>query len=304
MRKLMEMYNIDAKKWDLIRSTVVELEGKKFIDPQAIQKIPDRAILEYIGEPMDLNNTATINRIDNIRDEIELDMMTFINDRVDFAVITPTARESVFMNFGTTPGTVEGEALRFLMQFKSFPLTVWNKLLRGDWKREGIGGFQHSMAMMLGMTAMGYAAMSIKDVARGKTPRPVDNAKTWAAAFLQGGALGIFGDLMFGPETRYGHSAFEDMLGPTASVFGDISNIYSSWRSGKDASSQVANFVRNNAPFANVWWARTILDYGLWYSFQEMNNPGYSRRMKRKIEDEQGQTFWLSPTTQRLRPFK
>jgi hypothetical protein len=162
----------------------------------------------------------------------------------------------------------------------------------------------------MGMTAFGYAAMTTKDFFKGRNPRPMFDkngelqSRNFMAAFLQGGGAGIFGDLMFGPETRYGHSSFESMLGPSASMFADATNMYSSYKAGKDMSSQLTNFARNHGlPGQNIWWARGALDYGLWYSLQEWNNPGYTNRMKRRVKQNQDQTFWLNPN-KRLRPFE
>jgi len=39
------------------------------------------------------------------------------------------------------------------------------------------------------------------------------------------------------------------------------------------------------------------MDYMIWYQMQEMINPGYLRRMERRIERENDQQFWLPPTS-------
>jgi hypothetical protein len=39
------------------------------------------------------------------------------------------------------------------------------------------------------------------------------------------------------------------------------------------------------------------------HSLQEMLNPGYLRRQEQRIKQQNGQTFWLRPSQEHLRPF-
>jgi len=39
------------------------------------------------------------------------------------------------------------------------------------------------------------------------------------------------------------------------------------------------------------------MDYLIWYNLQETINPGYLRRMERRIERENNQQYWLPPTS-------
>jgi hypothetical protein len=47
----------------------------------------------------------------------------YLLDRVNTGIATPGQIERYLMYCGTKPGTPLGEAMRFLMQFKAFPLT-------------------------------------------------------------------------------------------------------------------------------------------------------------------------------------
>ncbi len=53
----------------------------------------------------------------------------------------------------------------------------------------------------------------------------------------------------------------------------------------------------NNAPFANLAYIRPALNYMFIYQLQEKLNPGYLRRMERRVEKENNQHFILPPTS-------
>ena len=58
----------------------------------------------------------------------------------------------------------------------------------------------------------------------------------------------------------------------------------------------------NNTPYANLFYTRAAADYLFLYSVQEALNPGALRRMERRIEKENGQTFLLSPSRDYMDP--
>jgi hypothetical protein len=66
-------------------------------------------------------------------------------------------------------------------------------LQKADYGRGAVG----IVALMTTSLFMGYLSMTIKDLLKGKGPRDPNEAKTIMAAFLQGGGLGIYGDVLF-----------------------------------------------------------------------------------------------------------
>ena len=71
--------------------------------------------------------------------------------------------------------------------------------LSTDAGRAEIGrGIRGMSALIITSGFMGYMAMTMKDLLKGKEPRdPTKQNKTIMAAFLQGGGLGIYGDVLF-----------------------------------------------------------------------------------------------------------
>jgi hypothetical protein len=227
------------------------------------------------------------------------------------------------MRRGTQPGTVAGELLRFVGQFKAFPVAILQKSFgrelygRGyqpgayganpgreliQAMRSGNGEKLGIAQLMLWTTLFGYGAMATKDLLKGREPRPADDPKTWVAAMLQGGALGLYGDFLFGEANRFGGGVISSSLGPAAgAIEGGIDLAYR-MRDGDDAAAASFRFAIQNTPFANLFYTRTAMDYLFLHSVQEALNPGALRRMERRIEKENAQQFLLRPSQTYLDP--
>ena len=302
LSRLLRQYNIDEAIWDALRAQDMRTaDGKAYITPDLAREIPGDVIAGM------LDGTPSTRRIEAKRQEIETSLSAYLIDRSDFAVPTPGARERAILFQGLRPGTVEGEAIRFFMQFKAFPVTVLTKPLG----REVYGGGASSLTEALfkgkgdivglahyiaATTVMGYLAMATKDLLKGRTPRDPASPATWAASFVQGGGAGIFGDFMFGNYNRYGGGFLETFAGPTASTVADFARIFAKLRDGEDAIPAGQRFVMSNLPFGNLFYLRAGLDYLVLHQLSEMASPGYLRRMERRIEKDNNQTFLLRPS--------
>jgi hypothetical protein len=139
--------------------------------------------------------------------------------------------------------------------------------------------------------------MSIKDMLKGRAPRDPLAPKTWVASMLQGGAFGIYGDFLFGEmKNRMGGGFVQTIAGPVLGTADDIMDIWGRLRSGEDAAAQAFRLLISNTPFLNLFYTRIALDYLFIYNIQENLNAGYLRRMERRIEKENDQTFLIKPS--------
>lgn len=279
LQRTLSLYGIDAGKWEKIRTSVTkEADGRQYIVP------------ENVGDR-----------------EIEAQLRSYFVDRAEYAVITPDQRTHAIMRRGTRPGSVEGETLRFIGQFKSFPIAVIQKAIgreiygRGsDTLRQALKNGHGEMLglaqLMLWTTLFGYGAMTTKDLLKGKTPRDPLSPTTWGAAFTQGGGAGIYGDFLLGESSRFGGGLLQTLAGPTLGTVDDFYDIYTRLRNGDDAAAQSFRFLVSNTPFANLFYTRTAMDYLFLYSIQESLNPGYLKRLEKRVEKENKQTFLLRPT--------
>lgn len=315
LRRTLELFDFDAGKWDLVRNTGAKLaDGREYMTTQGIDSIPEEALAGYLTSKGRTVNDAAIGEL---REELRGSLRSYITDRASYAVIEPDARTRAIMRRGTQPGTVAGELLRFVGQFKAFPVAVLQKSIgrelygRGykpsaygagvgrelmQSMRSGNGEKLGVAQLMLWTTLFGYGAMSLKDIVKGREPRPADDPKTWVAAMLQGGALGLYGDFLFGEANRFGGGLTQSLSGPTLGLIDGGYDLFARMRDGDDAAAASFRFAIQNTPFANLFYTRTAMDYLFLHSVQEALNPGALRRMERRIEKENAQQFLLRPS--------
>lgn len=316
-RRSLTLYDIDAGKWDLLRETEMRMsDGREYMTPEGIADMPDERIAQYLTER---DRPVSEGSIREVRQDLERGLRTYVNDRVTYAVLEPDARTRSIINQGTQPGTVPGDILRFLTQFKSFPAAYMQKTLGRDLYGRGYtpaelgAGFKGGRdlinalkngngerlalaQLLLWTTAFGYLSMASKDVFKGREPRPADDPKTWLAAMVQGGGFGIFGDYLFGEANRFGNRAAETTAGPVFGTAFETINLWNRIRSGDDAAASAFRLAQNNTPFLNLFYSRIALDHLFFFSVQEAMNPGSLRRTEDRIRKENDQEFLLRPS--------
>ena len=211
------------------------------------------------------------------------------------------------MQRGTRPGTVPGELLRFIGQFKSFSVAMVQSVLGrevygrgydtlGEYLRKGHGDLL-GLAYMVGLYGvLGYGAMAAKDLLKLRDPRDPLDPRTMAAALVQGGGLGLYGDFLFGEYNRMGRTFSASMIGPVLGNLDTAADLFTRMRNGDDMAAASFKALIDNTPFLNLYWVRPLLDILVLYHIQEALNPGFLRRMEQRIQRENGQGFWLPPS--------
>lgn len=245
---------------------------------------------------------------DSARFGLEMKIRSFVADESRYGMISTDARSRAVSTLGTRPGTIAGEAIRFIMQFKGFPIAFTQRVLgraiyaqRRDasmWEKGA-----HMGAIVSGLGFAGYMAMAMKDALKGHwPPRDPTDWKTMIAAFQQGGALGIYGDYLFGQSSRFGNTALETAAGPTIGTASDIVNTLLKTRDyaagkleGGRASSPAAQWIsllQGSTPFANLFYTKPALDYLILNSVRDWATPGATERAVRQRYKDYGQTTW------------
>jgi hypothetical protein len=298
----LSLYGIDSGKWDLLRKSGVKLaDDRQYLTPEGMKAVSKEDISAYLKKAgLPVNDTA----INNARDDITAALRSFYIDRAHHAVIEPDARDRWFWQRGTQSGTAEGEMLRYISQFKSFPTALIQKVFGREIygygadtiKDVGMREMQGIAQLVLYLTAFGYASMSIKDALKGRTPRDPLSAKTMSEAFLQGGASGVYGDVLLGQASLYGRSLLETIGGPVASTAADIDELKARIMRGDDVGASALKLGLSNTPFLNLFYVKPVLDYFVIHQMQEAMNPGYLRRQEAKIDREDRQTFFIRPS--------
>lgn len=333
-RSTLQQHGIDERTWKVIQALEKpEVDGKRYVTPESAKLLGDDVVDAYIapklaeyeayaqdewlkrnaksggdtpknnaaynlGVEMDLHRRRQELR-ETARMEIEDKLGSYFIDETNYGIIMPDERTRRWQTAGLQPGTVWGEVARFMMQFKSFPIAFGQRMayshLRGaPGGKVDYAGLAHLMAST---TVLGYVAMSLKDIVKGREPRDPSDIGTWGAAFMQGGGAGIYGDFLLNKYDRFGSGPMKTLEGPVFNSLDDLARMVVNTAHGEPPSAGHAMYWgMNNTPFVNLWYTRQALDYLVLYHLQEMASPGYLRRMERRLKKEHGQEMLLPPS--------
>lgn len=315
LKRALDLHGIGEPEWNIYRTMDMKAsEGRTFMTPDGIDSVPDDVIAKYVA---DKNVTVNERSIANARSELGDKLRGYILDRVMVAMTEPTARTRALMKQGTQPGTVQGELIRFIGQYKSFTASFMQQALgrevfgrgytpaplgQSRWGSVSNALFKSGKGEMVGlaqvalwMTFFGYLSMQTKLMLKGQTPRPAD-AKTFLAAAAQGGGLGIFGDFLFGEANRFGNGPITSLAGPVAGSADQLVTLFQKARSGDAKAGDFFRFTVDHTPFINLFWSRPILNYLFLNQLQESLSPGSLHRYEQNIRKNQGNDFLIPPS--------
>lgn len=315
LKRALDLHGIGEAEWNIYRTMDMKgSEGRTFMTPDGIESVPDEVIAKYVS---DRNINVNERSIANARSDLGDKLRGYILDRVMVAMTEPTARTRAFMKQGTQPGTVQGELIRFIGQYKSFTASFMQQALGREvfgrgytpaplgesrWGSVTNALFKSGKGEMVGlaqvalwMTFFGYLSMQTKLMLKGQTPRPAD-AKTFLAAAAQGGGLGIFGDFLFGEANRFGNGPITSLAGPVAGSADQLVTLFQKARSGDAKAGDFFRFTVDHTPFINLFWSRPILNYLFLNQLQESLSPGSLHRYEQNIRKNQGNDFLIPPS--------
>lgn len=232
-------------------------------------------------------------------------------EEVDTAVLTPRASERARVRGALgnlQPGTVGGEIAQTVMIFKGYPMAFLMRNVRRMMGQEGTASkLSYAGAMIVTTTLAGMLALQVNQILQGKDPKNMfkgkNVAKNWLAALLKGGALGIYGDFLLSPTSRYGQSPLIALLGPGFGTVSDISDLtignIQRGASGKDVrvGAGAVSLLKGNTPGASLWYAKAALDHWIFQQMQEALSPGHLRKTKARAQREFGDSYWWEPGT-------
>tara|TARA_R110000787_G_scaffold11105_1_gene37217 strand:- start:1308 stop:3725 length:2418 start_codon:yes stop_codon:yes gene_type:complete len=285
-QSMMRRYGITDDDWEIMRSVPLEDHGgTSYFRPQNMH-----------------NLDLPIENVDNLVTKI----LEAMNTEMDFAVPVPDARVRAIQTWGGKErGSFTGEAARMTMMYKSFSLTQFlTHMNRSGPKFVGV----YAVRLGVMLTIMGSLSLQSKEIAKGREPRDMTQWDFWAAAAMQGGGLGIFGDFIsasgIGNKSRFGNSAVATAMGPGASFVEDVVGLgVSALDSATDPFTggdtnfgrEATRFAQRYTPGNNLWYARLVLERAIWDNLQEMTDPKAEKNRKkyeRKLKTERGQDYW------------
>lgn len=194
----------------------------------------------------------------------------------------------------TKPGSLSGEALRFAMQFKSFPVVIIveqiGRIMAEIHAGRPKSALSYGAGLFLGGTLFGAVALQMKDVVKGKDPRDMTTGKFWAAAIAQGGGLGIFGDFLFADVNRFGGGIAETLAGPGVGFADDIlrytvGNIRQAL-AGEETQigRETVQLLRNFTPGGSLWYFRLGYEREVLDQLQRLMDPKAEQNFRRRAQ--------------------
>jgi hypothetical protein len=276
-RGFLERYRFTADEWDSLRKApALEAEGATFFDLDAVE---DRALGERL--------------------------LGAVLDERAYAVLEPDARVQAITTGGARRGTLMGETVRSLFQFKSFSMTMIATHMMRGFAQGDVGSRPWYLASLVGAHMIaGGAAIQAKQMLAGKDPRDMADWTFWGAGLLQGGGLGIYGDYLNAALSRTGRDITSDLAGPVFGlaneasklVFPKIRKMYE----GEEVKpgAELARLIKSNTPGSSLWFARLALDRMVWDQLQMQIDPEWRksfRRVENRAREDYGQEFWWRP---------
>tara|TARA_R100001480_G_scaffold2629_2_gene7348 strand:+ start:1603 stop:3954 length:2352 start_codon:yes stop_codon:yes gene_type:complete len=216
----------------------------------------------------------------------------------DFAVPTPDARVKAIMNGGLERGSVSGQGMRFGTMYKSFLTTIaTTHFYRAAYQASLGQKLAYAGTILASTTIMGGVAVQLKDIAKGREPRKVDE-KFLVAAFLQGGGASLLGDFVFSDHNRYGDSIGKTLAGPALGLVDDVSglvfgNIQSAIQ-GED-TSVTGDLSKMGKKLAPDTWYLQLVTHEMINQLAALADPEQKQKELRVIakrEKDYGQGNW------------
>ncbi|WAJ26596.1 hypothetical protein [Antarcticirhabdus aurantiaca] len=328
-RHVLGLHGIDEAQWDAIRQAQFRTdEGGIYVTPDRIRDLPDEVILPTVEGRIAAARAAlkvdeakskrtreereaklaeqTGEIVADGRRRLEMALLRFVADETNYGLIEVDARTRRTMTAGDRPGTVAGEAIRFIGQFKGFPVAftqrVGGRVLYGHRKdASSLDRSAHVGSLLAGLTMAGYMSIVVKDMLRGYWPPrdPID-PETWGAAFIQGGVTGIYGDFLFGSVNRCGGGLLDTIAGPTTAEFAALGEVALKTRdavigkvTGQEAkapATEALTLALGNTPFVNLFYVRPTLDFLIVNQLCNAISPGYMKRQEKRRMTDYGQS--------------
>lgn len=224
------------------------------------------------------------------------------------AVPMGTASARAALGRSTKAGTVGGEIARSTTMYLTYPASVMMSLTRAaQWEMAEAGaarGGLYVAASLVSLTIGGALLLQLTELRNGRDPRDVSDWQFWLQALARGGALGYYGDYVFGDYTRGSSQQVARMAGPVANTAADI---VAATIGGKDIAASLAgesevnrprrlvDVARRTTPLINMWQVKPVTDRLIWDRLTLLADPNAHRQWRtkeRQLMREEGQGTW------------
>lgn len=275
----MRASGITEADWNAFRATAIhEDRGAKFL------------------RPVDMYNNAKDETTKRTADKFQDFMQRFVH----LASPRPNLRVRAFLGEDIDANRVMGQFVKSISMLASFPATIFFNHLGRIMQLEGQDKIKQFAKFFTYLTAGGAFVTQAKAIAQGKDPHDMTSTEFWGRAVINGGSLGILGDMIFNniniSNSQYNHNT---PLKQSWRAFQKLTfdNIFDAWNGEKlDIGKDALGFVENFTP--KLWQFRLLFDRAIGDELFRAADPAAYRRMvasQKTQERETGQGYWWGP---------
>lgn len=287
--------------------------SKMMADPKLFTKLSKRMQTRYGFTPQEMAQLIQTKRLNkkgveyfdprNVKDQdLQAKFVAAMREETNHAIPEAGAKTRAGITLGTKSNTILGEFMRGFGQFASFPTSM----VLTHMSRANHLGFWKWPAYMGTLTVAGYGMGLIitqaKSVINGQDTRKLDHPNTHRDALIQGGTLGIIGDILLRDLSRQGVT-LEAFAGPgLTSVFEAAENVIGRAHNlatllgavmmltDKDVVDAFDEYVAKDRKLTrdavkefapSTWQTRLIYEYLITDAFKAEMDPDYYEKKKR-----------------------
>lgn len=289
---------------------------------EEVYQVWRKAKLEKWGLNGNLLTPAALEAVPNIDPpllrEAQIKLLGMARSEALMAIIEPGARERVQMRqfFNQKEGTTSGELGKTLVMFKAIIWAVQQRVLHraAMYSDKMPVKVAHLVTLMLMGTATGIIKAWLDDLRNGREMRSFNpnyrvgdkpiGLNNYGQAMMTGGALGFYGEFLFGQTTGYGSDPVSSFLGgpvgSTASALwanlGPNAIAEATDSDGRAFEPSGINAIRGVTPFQNLIYTKAVTDRSIFWALQEELAPGYIQRMEARQRRMRGTEYYWSPS--------
>ena len=294
-RELLSNTGLNERAWQVFQlaDPVVDRNGNQLMSARSIYEIPDEKLTGF-GDPK------------QVKDQVASQLQAHLLDEQGLAVVEAGLREKTLINVGAR-GTITGEIVRGLAQFKSFSAAFLMRHGSRAFAQEGIKGKAgYAVPLFVTLTLLGGLVVQLKELLNGNDPQTIydSNDPKKAGSFfirsaVQGGGLSFLGDILVAGTDTSGRDANSFVAGPLGNDFTALLGLtvgnLTQYNEGKDTNfgNEAFKFVKGKIPAQNLWYTKAAINRMVFDEMQDAIAPGYREKALRKAGRQQDrERFW------------
>ena len=289
LQNALSIYTVKPSEWEVLRKNPFTAKGRvnrEYITPDSGSTMTKEEVAAILGKNVE---DIKPHDIEKATDDLQDKMMMYFNDNANHIILRPTVGDRAAILMGSQPGTVQGEALRFMAQFKMYSLAFTRRVLARSMMgtHNGKAAIAALAELAVGTAILNHISLYTIAFLEGKTVPDTRNmtlpqkiryyAKVWAPSMF------LVNDWIEGNYNTYGQSFIKPVIGPVFSTANDISSLMSEIIQGKNVKKQLAEVTLQNTPYHNVYFADGAIKYLMLHAITNRIAPGAVEAARRRM---------------------